>query len=334
MSASLPETASEVRHTPEDDLAATQSADLTAPLYVAWQITNECNLACMHCIEESGPGKAFKDELDRDEIMNIIDQLDKAAVPYMSFSGGEPMLHPHFTEMVERAAGAGIQVKVETNGHYITPEKAAWFKRVGVRAVQISLDGGEAGSHNKMRVHGRFDTAVEACRTLTAAGVPLEINFVPARFNIEQVGQAVDLAHDVGAFSFYSGKIMYTGNAVKTWKMLEPTEAQYAAYFDTLRAKAVEYEGKMRVYYHEMGILEEVKYRQTDPAALFIILPNGKVKLINALPFICGDLRSENLDAVWRRFLGAWSSPKVDAFVKDLEKDPAILSKLHKLELV
>ena len=42
------------------------SEDLAAPLYVAWQITNECNLACLHCIEESGPGKAFQDELDRD----------------------------------------------------------------------------------------------------------------------------------------------------------------------------------------------------------------------------------------------------------------------------
>ena len=42
------------------------ASDLSAPLYVAWQITNECNLACLHCIEESGPGKAFHDELDDD----------------------------------------------------------------------------------------------------------------------------------------------------------------------------------------------------------------------------------------------------------------------------
>ena len=42
---------------------AKRSEDLGAPLYVAWQITNECNLACLHCIEESGPGKAFQDEL-------------------------------------------------------------------------------------------------------------------------------------------------------------------------------------------------------------------------------------------------------------------------------
>ena len=48
--------------------AAAEAEDLAAPLYVAWQITNECNLACLHCIEESGPGKAFADELDRDQV--------------------------------------------------------------------------------------------------------------------------------------------------------------------------------------------------------------------------------------------------------------------------
>ena len=45
--------------TPTTTPAATGSGDLGAPLYIAWQVTNECNLACLHCIEESGPGKAF-----------------------------------------------------------------------------------------------------------------------------------------------------------------------------------------------------------------------------------------------------------------------------------
>src|SRR5579859_5852108 len=92
----------------------TGTEDLGAPLYVAWQITNECNLACMHCIEESGPGKAFKDELNRDEIFNVLRQMAAAQVPYVSFSGGEPMVHPHFWEMVEYMTGEGVNLKIET----------------------------------------------------------------------------------------------------------------------------------------------------------------------------------------------------------------------------
>ena len=48
----------------------------------------------------------------------------------------------------------------------------------------------------------------------------------------------------------------------------------------------------MRVHFHEMGLLEELRYRLHHPAALLIVLPNGLVKLINALPFVCGDLRT------------------------------------------
>ena len=92
---------------PASSAGTRRSGDLGAPLYVAWQITNECNLACLHCIEESGPGKAFADELDRDQVFAVLDQLLDSEVPYLSFSGGEPMVHPHFFAMVERFCSGG-----------------------------------------------------------------------------------------------------------------------------------------------------------------------------------------------------------------------------------
>jgi len=52
-----------------DEASTAASERLSAPLYVAWQITNECNFACMHCIEESGPGKRFRDELDETQVL-------------------------------------------------------------------------------------------------------------------------------------------------------------------------------------------------------------------------------------------------------------------------
>jgi MoaA/NifB/PqqE/SkfB family radical SAM enzyme len=312
--------------------AETATEDLGAPLYVAWQITNECNLACLHCIEESGPGKAFKDELTTEEAFNVIDQLVASEVPYVSFSGGEPMVRPDFFPMVERITRGGVGLKIETNGHYLTPENCRRFKELGVKAVQVSLDGASPASFNKMRVHGRFDTALDGIRRLREADVAVEINFVPARFNIKEIGAAVDLAHQLGAYSFYTGKIMFTGNAVRTWAITAPDEADYPAYFETLRLKAAEYKGRMRVYYHEMGLLEELRYRLINPAALFIVIPNGKVKLINALPFVCGDLRRDTLGTVWKNFQLAWKSPRVSTFIDRLAEDPNIVSRLHQLE--
>ena len=71
------------------------AADLKSPLYAAWQLTNECDLCCLHCIEGSGPGKAFPDELSKEEAFRIADQLLAAEVPYVAFSGGEPFLQPN-----------------------------------------------------------------------------------------------------------------------------------------------------------------------------------------------------------------------------------------------
>jgi MoaA/NifB/PqqE/SkfB family radical SAM enzyme len=306
--------------------------DLGAPLYVAWQITNECNLACLHCIEESGPGKAFKDELTTEQAYGIIDQLIASEVPYVSFSGGEPMVRPDFFGMVERITKGGVGLKIETNGHYLTVDNCKKLKDFGVKAVQVSLDGASPASFNKMRVHGRFDAALDGIKNLRSAGIPIEINFVPARFNIHEIGAAVDLAFNIGAYSFYTGKIMYTGNAVRTWNITAPDESDYPAYFATLKAKSDEYKGRMRVYYHEMGLLEELRYRLENPAALFIILPNGKVKLINALPFTCGDLRTDSLGVVWQNFQEAWKSPRVSTFVDRLAEDPSIVSRLHQWE--
>ena len=270
---------------PETAPASTpaESADLGAPLYVAWQVTNECNLACLHCIEESGPGKAFKDELDEEQVFGILGQFMDLEIPYLSFSGGEPMVHPLFFKMVEFVCSRGGQLKIETNGHFLTPENC----------------------------------------------VPIEINYSPTSFNVHEIGTAIDLAYELGAYSFYTGRTMYTGNAVKAWHKLELTDEQYAAFFATLHQKTEEYRGRMRVHFHEMGLLEELRYRLHHPAALLIVLPNGLVKLINALPFICGDLRRQSLTEIWANFQRAWQDPRVAQFIDDLSADPGKTSSLH-----
>ncbi len=308
----------------------TESAALAAPLYVAWQITNECNLACLHCIEESGPGKAFADELDEAQALAVLDQIIEHEVPYLSFSGGEPMLHPHFFTMVERACAGGAQLKIETNGHYLSPENCARLAALGVKAVQVSLDGASPGTFGRMRIHGQFDRMLEGIHNLRAAGVPIEINFSPAAFNVHEIGAVVDLAHELGAYSFYTGRTMFTGNAVKAWRHLELPDEKYDEFFRTLHAKAEEYRGRMRVHFHEAGLLDELRYRLEHPAALLIVLPNGLVKIINALPFICGDLRRQSLGEVWANFQSAWQDPRVAQFVDALAEDPARTRTLHR----
>jgi MoaA/NifB/PqqE/SkfB family radical SAM enzyme len=179
-------------------------------------------------------------------------------------------------------------------------------------------------------VLGDFDTAIDGIRNLGKAGVPIEINYSPTGFNADEIGIAVDIAYELGAESFSTGRTMHSGNAVKAWDELTPSAAQYEALFETLHLKVDEYHGRMRVHFHEMCLLDELRYRLHHPAARLIVLPNGLVKMINALPFICGDLRKQSLNEVWGNFQRAWQDPRIAGFVDDLARDPGTPSMSRK----
>ncbi|MBI4677596.1 MAG: radical SAM protein [Elusimicrobia bacterium] len=308
---------------------ATRAEAFRAPLYVGWQLTNACDLACVHCIEESGPGRAFKDEMTLEEAFRVVSQLKSEQVPYVAFSGGEPFKHPHFMELVASLAGSGVALKVETNGLHLTDSSCAALREHGVRAVQVSLDAANAETYRRMRPGGDFDKVLSGIRTLRSRGVELEVNFAPTRFNIHEVGAVADLSFALGAGGFYTGRLILAGHAAKAGD-LEPTEERYEEFFRMLRGKAAQYRGRMAVRFHSRGIAAEVRYRMANPAALFVILPDGRVKLLNALPFVCGDLREASLSEVWRSFLKGWRSPKVAQFGRELDRDPAAITRLHR----
>jgi len=305
------------------------AADLSAPLYAAWQVTNECSLSCLHCIEESGPGRAFPDELSREEAFRIIDQLIAAEVPYVAFSGGEPLLHPFFFDLLGRFRGSGVGLKVETNGQHLDPRTCDRLAGLEVKAVQVSLDGTNADVVRMLRPQASLRAVLGGMRNLRRAGVPVEVNFAPTRFNIGRIAETMDLAQVLGACAFYTGRLMCAGHAVRSWRRIAPSEEQYADFFAVLRAKARSCAGRMRVCYHELGIVEELRYRLKHPAALIIILPDGRVKLINALPFTCGNLRRQSLAEVWARCRRAWKDPRVARFVAELARDPDAVARLH-----
>ena len=81
-----------------------------APLFLAWQLTNRCGARCIACCEESGPDKAWRDELTRDEALDLTDRIVDAGIPYVAFGGGEPLSVAHAFEIFERLTAAGTAI--------------------------------------------------------------------------------------------------------------------------------------------------------------------------------------------------------------------------------
>lgn len=302
--------------------------DLKAPLFIAWQLNSECNLGCLHCCEEAG--HRIPNEMDRKEIFNFLEQIVEAKIPYVALSGGEPLLHPDFFAICEFLRKANISLKVETNGEFIDEKTAQRFAELKFRSVQISLDGATAETHEKLRLSGDWNKAVSACRLLIKRKVNTEIVFVPTKFNIHEVAELIDLAYSLGVYGVYTGKIMRIGRAAQNWDILCPTDEEYEKFFTALNAKVKQYDGKMKVYYYPYDVVEELKYRLDSSSASLLVIPNGKVKLIGPLPFICGDLKKQTLLEIWENYKKAWQNPLVVKFAQEVIADPRLLAESNK----
>src|SRR3954447_18974086 len=155
-----------------------------APLFLAWQLTNRCSARCIACCEESGPDRAWRDELGRDEALGLAHRIVESGIPYVAFGGGEPLGAPHCWELFERLAAGGVALKIETDGSRIDERAAERLARLAVECLQISVDGAGAATHEKMRPGGSFQAAVGGIRRLVARGLAPQLVFVPTRHNV------------------------------------------------------------------------------------------------------------------------------------------------------
>jgi MoaA/NifB/PqqE/SkfB family radical SAM enzyme len=296
---------------------------LGAPLFVSWQLTRDCDLACVHCCTESAPGKPMAAELSRDEALALADDIIAEGVPYVMLCGGEPMVVPHFPEIAERLGNAGIQLKIETNGQRFDRATAARLAELPVRSVQISLDADTPAIYARQRPGASLTKVHDACRAVREAGLPLEVTFAPTRVNIAELPAALERARALGAFRFNTGALMRIGNAAKNWHKLEPTAEQYATFRDLLDRNAEAGDGGMELSYLPFRMEDGLRQALDEPPATLLVLPNGGVKASAALPHVVANLRAHTLAQAWRRYRDAWHGDTVPAAMARAITEPA-----------
>jgi MoaA/NifB/PqqE/SkfB family radical SAM enzyme len=283
---------------------------LRAPLFVSWQLTRDCDLCCLHCCTESAPGKKLHDELESDEALRVARDIIANDVPYVMLCGGEPLVVPHFLRIAEVLGGAGIDLKIETNGQQLMPAIVERLAYLPIRSIQISLDGDTEDVYARQRPGGSLAKAHAACQAVRAAGLPLEITFAPTRHNIEQAGQVLERAKAFGAFRFNTGRLMRIGTAARLWDTLEPTGEQYATFRRTLDDRS-RVERDIELCYSPFDVADGLRQTLAEPPATLLVLPNGHVKVAAALPYVCADLRKDPMSVAWERYREAWRNAGV-----------------------
>ena len=182
-------------------------------------ITASCNLRCRHCwitpefSDLPAPGTAVDPKALKDAVI----EAKTLGLTSVKLTGGEPMLHPQFKEIVDMLTAEGLSMNMETNGTLITQETAHYLKeKTNVDFVSVSIDSLVAAEHDAFRgVRGAFDAALHGLDHLVDAGYTnCQVIMSVHRGNRDRMDGLTRLAAEHKAETVKFNPVTWTGRGI------------------------------------------------------------------------------------------------------------------------
>ena len=196
------------------------------PLAMLAELTHRCPLSCPYC---SNPlalsGK--EGELTTGEWIDVFRQAADIGVLQLHISGGEPASRRDLVELVEGAVQAGLYTNLVTSGIGLTPRRMDELEKVGLEHIQLSLQGTNAELADRIGGYkGGFDRKMQVAAEIAKRGIPLTLNAVMHRHNMDDLERTIEMALELGARRLEVACVQFHGWALKNRAALMPTRQQ------------------------------------------------------------------------------------------------------------
>jgi len=202
--------------------------ELPKPLGLLAELTHRCPLGCPYCSNPLAL-EARDTELDLAAWARVFREAAALGVLQVHLSGGEPGARRDLVEITAAARDAGLYSNLITSAVGIDGVRLGKLAAAGLDHVQISIQDSEQASADHI---AGYEGAFARKRALAAAtvrlGMPLTINVVVHRANIDRIKEMADLAVDLGATRIEIAHAQYYGWALENRAALMPTSEQVA----------------------------------------------------------------------------------------------------------
>lgn len=280
--------------------------------FVQWHLTERCNLRCRHCYQSEN----YSDELSLAEIKDVAGEISDtitawsetygvAFSPSMNITGGEPFLHEDIFEILEDLRRRGFGIYILSNGILITRKIAKLLSWLGVRGVQVSIEGPEK-VHESIRGRGSFAAALKGIGNLLDSGIKVTLNVTLSEINADQFMDIVDLSSSLGVQRLGFSRLVPSGRGTELLdRMLSPgrLEDLYKAVF-SLNIKGLDLVtgDPVASQMSNDGSTDAGDVPVGGCAAAvsgLTILPDGTVTPCRRLPIPIGNVREDSLREMW-----------------------------------
>jgi SynChlorMet cassette radical SAM/SPASM protein ScmE len=216
----------------------------SAPQKVTLNITNRCNLNCIYCAVSSS--KNTPGDLNLEEWGRVINELARIKVFNLVISGGEPFLRPDFNAILKMIFRHHFRISINTNGTVFDEEVIGLLAGSNrLDNIQVSLDGPDAQTHDRMRGKGSFHKMMSNINRLSRLGIPFSFNVVVCKNNKNVLGEMVQFAIREGASQVTFSPLSPQGNALSHLTDLRLSFKEERSVEQALKQLNSEFQGKV-----------------------------------------------------------------------------------------
>ncbi len=283
-----------------------QTPVLKPPLAMLAELTHRCPLQCPYC---SNPLELARrsDELTTAEWVDVFEQAAALGVLQVHLSGGEPTARSDLQEIVAAARAAGLYSNLITAGVLLTRPRLEELVEVGLDHVQLSIqDSDPANAERIGNYAGGFERKMAVAGWVRELELPLTVNAVVHRQNLDHLEEIIALARRLGAHRLEIANVQYYGWALENRTALMPTRAQVERATAVAEAAREQHRGAMAIDYVVPDYYARRPKRCMDGWGnqFFAVTPRGRVLPCHAAETITGmtfsSVRERSLGWIWR----------------------------------
>ncbi len=290
---------------PQPDATVFARPEIEPPIGLLAELTHRCPLQCPYC---SNPLELVRRsaELATDEWKRVFDEAAALGVLQLHLSGGEPTARPDLEELVAHARSLELYCNLITAGVGIPETRLDALVEAGLEHVQLSIQ--DVDPEGCDRIAGYRDSLAKKlafARAVRARGLPLTLNAVVHRHNLDRLERMIGLALELGADRIEVAHVQYYGWALANRAALVPTRAQLERSIEVVERARRELEGRLVIDF----VVPDYYARRPKPCmngwgrAVLTVGPDGRVMPCHSAHVIPGlvfpNVREMPLAEIW-----------------------------------
>lgn len=162
---------------------------------VTLEITQKCNFNCKHCCNDSG--QKSNDQLSKEEISKLLENLISLNVKRVGFTGGEPFCDENLFKYLEVVKDRIPEITISSNGYLIDADIIKKLKEYNVKNISISLDGTKTFHDNFRNKIGAYDNAIEAIKLLKKENINVKVRSVITKNNRNEILNLIEIMNEL-----------------------------------------------------------------------------------------------------------------------------------------